>query len=177
MSDEERSGRRSSESPEGAGGPAFQDRMRANYCWGCGPLNREGLQIKSRWDGPEAVCTWTPDRAHAAGPRDVLNGGVIATVLDCHSVCTAVADAYRREGRAIGSDPEIWYVTAYLQVNYLRPTPLDGPVTVTARIKERSGRRRTVVSELRPDGEVTARAQVAAVQVDPSWGTAAKSSE
>ncbi len=85
----------------------FQDRMENNYCWGCGRLNDKGLQIKSRWDGEEGVCTWRPQEFHAAGPRDVLSGGIIASIIDCHSVCTAVADAYRFEGRHIGSDPEI----------------------------------------------------------------------
>lgn len=151
------------------GDVAFQDRIKDNYCWGCGPLNREGFQIRSRWEGREAVCTWRPDSAHAAGPRNVLNGGVIATILDCHSVCTAIADAYRWEEREIGTEPEILYVTAFLQVNYLRPTPLDRPVELTARIKERGERRRTVVSVLRSNGEETARAQVVAVRVTRAW--------
>lgn len=148
---------------------AFQDRMRDNYCWGCGPLNSDGLRIQSRWEGEESVCMWKPDPSHAAGPREILNGGVIATILDCHSVCTAIADAYRREGRAIGSEPEILYVTAFLQVNYLQPTPLDMPVKLTARIKERRERRSTVVSELHSNGQETARAQVVAVRVPRSW--------
>ena len=110
---------------------AFQDRMHDNFCFGCGADNPDGLQLKSAWgaDDPEvAVAQWTPGPVHAAGPRHILNGGIIATLLDCHGICTAVADAYRREGRDVGSDPDLWYATASMQVDYLRPTPIDEPV-------------------------------------------------
>ena len=51
--------------------PAFQDQIGGNHCWGCGPLNAHGLQIKSYWsedDDGEAVCIWRPQSYHAAGP-------------------------------------------------------------------------------------------------------------
>ena len=120
--------------------PAFQDGLNDNHCWGCGTLNDAGLHIESRWEGEEAVCVWQPPEIYAAGPRHVLNGGIIATILDCHSICTAIADAYRGEGREMGTDPDIWYVTGSLKVTYLKPTPIDQPVTLQARVTETSGR-------------------------------------
>ena len=30
------------------------------HCFGCGRLNKEGMQIKSYWDGEECVCHYTP---------------------------------------------------------------------------------------------------------------------
>ena len=41
---------------------AFQDYYpdQTNYCYGCGRLNEYGLQIKSYWDGDEAVCDPAP---------------------------------------------------------------------------------------------------------------------
>ena len=107
---------------------AFQDRMHDNFCFGCGADNPDGLQLKSAWDAvdPEvAVATFRPQPMHAAGPRHILNGGIIGTILDCHGIGTALADAYRREERAIGSAPEIWYATASMTVDYLRPAPLE----------------------------------------------------
>lgn len=74
---------------------AFQDQIPDNNCYGCGPGNREGLRIKSFWDGEAAVCTYRPEHHHSAGPPQFLNGGIIATLIDCHSVCTAIANAYR----------------------------------------------------------------------------------
>ena len=88
---------------------AFQDQMHDNFCWGCGADNPDGLHLKSHWEGNVAVAQWRPHREHAAGPRHVLNGGIIATLLDCHGVCIAIADAYAREHREIASDPDLWY--------------------------------------------------------------------
>jgi len=38
---------------------AFQDKWpdEVSYCFGCGRNNEKGFQIKSYWDGDEAVCT------------------------------------------------------------------------------------------------------------------------
>src|SRR5689334_17131544 len=114
--------------------PAFQHLIPGNHCWGCGPHNEHGLHVESRWAGEETVCIWQPAPYHMAGPRHVLNGGIIATIIDCHSVRTAIANHYRLEGRALDSEPGIWCVTAALEVTYLRPTPIAGPVTLRARI-------------------------------------------
>jgi acyl-coenzyme A thioesterase PaaI-like protein len=83
---------------------SFQELMPGNHCWGCGSLNERGLGIQSRWQEPGqvAVCDWTPSPEHMAGPTSVVNGGIIATLVDCHSVCTAIANGYLSEGREIG---------------------------------------------------------------------------
>jgi len=150
---------------------AIQDALPDNHCWGCGPLNGGGLQIKSHWRGDEAVCTWQPYEEHSAGPPGILNGGIIATIIDCHSICTAIADAYQLEGREVGATPLIWCVTASLEVSYLKPTPISGPVTLRARVSERDGRRRMVHCSLLfgDDGQEYARAKVIAVRVEGSW--------
>jgi acyl-coenzyme A thioesterase PaaI-like protein len=148
---------------------AFQDRMVDNYCWGCGADNPAGLQLKSEWADDVAIASWTPDPAHAAGPRHLLNGGIIATLLDCHGVCTAVADACRREDREVGSDPEIWYATASIRIDYLRPTPLDATLSLVARVTEHKDRRTVVECLLEAAGKERARAQVEAVRVPSEW--------
>ena len=147
------------------GEPAFQNQFKRNHCWGCGILNDHGLRIKSRWEGDEAVCHWQPDDRYSAGPKDILNGGIIATLLDCHSLGAALADAYRREGREIGSEPRIRYVTASLKVEYLRPTPLSRPVTLRARVAERAERRTTVACSLYSGEDECARAEVVGARV------------
>jgi len=149
--------------------PSLQDRIPRNHCWGCGPSNAEGLQLKSYPDGDGAVSTWQPRPPFFAGPRHVLNGGVIASLIDCHSVCTAIADAYRSEGREIGSPPDIWCATASLSVSYLRPVPLDAPVTLRAKVTERNGRRATVDCSLESNGKECARGEIVAVRVPESW--------
>jgi len=150
---------------------AFQDLLHDNFCWGCGADNPDGLQLKSHWDddGTVAVAVWQPHAEHAAGPRHVLNGGIIATLLDCHGVCIAIADAYSREGRAIGSDPDLWYATASISVDYLRPTPLESPVSMRGWVVAVDDRATTVECELDADGKVRARAAVRAVRVPDVW--------
>ena len=149
---------------------AIQDQFQSNnYCWGCGRDNDRGLQLKSYWLGDEAVCTYQPEDHHAAGPKNVVNGGIIATLIDCHSACTAMAAAYQAEGREIGTEPLIWCATASLKVTYLRPTPLGGPVALRARV-ERMGERKIVVTcSVSANGEECARGEVVAVRVPPEW--------
>ncbi len=85
----------------------FQDGLHGNHCYGCGAWNEKGLRIKSYWDGDEAVCVFEPEPHHAAMPPDVMNGGTIASVIDCHGVCSAIADAYKTEGREVGEGEKI----------------------------------------------------------------------
>lgn len=148
---------------------SFQDKMLYNHCWGCGPANGQGLQIKSYWQGEEAVSTFHPLPQHMAGPEHILNGGIIATIIDCHCVCTAIADAYRRQGREIGTTPIIWYATASMQINYRRPTPIEGPVLLQARIKSFAERKSVVTCDLISQDEVKASAELVAVRVPDSW--------
>ena len=150
--------------------PAFQDEMLDNHCWGCGDANPHGLRIKSYWSGNEAVCIWHPKEYHLAGGKPVLNGGIIATLLDCHCICTAIAAAYRAEGRGIHTRPEISYATASLTVSYLRPTPLDRPVILRARIKEVKPEKTVLACTLFSEEEECARAEVVTVRVPPEWG-------
>lgn len=148
---------------------SFQSQMRDNFCWGCGADNHDGLRLESAWDGGDAVARWTPDAVHAAGPRHFLNGGIIATVLDCHGICTAVADAHRRAGRAIGSAPEIWFATTTMHIDYLRPTPLGPELTLHATVADVDDTRTVVDCTLEAGGKERARARVEAVQVPDEW--------
>ena len=144
--------------------PSFQSLIPDNFCFGCGPANPDGLHIESYWSGPdESVSTYHPKPHQAAGPKGVVNGGIIATLIDCHCVCTAIAWAYRAESREIGSQPLIWYATGSLNVKYLRPAPIDRPLRLRARIEE-AGAKRTVLScRLSSQGEACAQGEVIAV--------------
>jgi acyl-coenzyme A thioesterase PaaI-like protein len=149
---------------------AFQDYYAddVSVCYGCGRLNEHGLQIKSYWDGEEAVCTFRPRAYHTAIPGYVY-GGLIASLIDCHSTGTAAAAAYRAEGRAMDTEPPLRYVTASLHVDYLRPTPIDADLVIRARVEE-IGRRKVVVSsELAAGGDVCARGRAVLVQMPEKW--------
>ena len=156
---------------------AIQDQIPHNHCWGCGTLNPRGLHIKSFVEGDEAVCTFQPWPDHMAGPTTVVYGGIIAAVIDCHAVCTAIADAYRVAGQAIGTEPHRWCVTASLQIDYLAPTPIDQPMVLRARVREARGRKRVVDCSVRSGGREGVRAQVIAVEVPGDWSRAQKPRE
>ena len=148
--------------------------MRYNHCFGCGEDNPEGLGIRSRWDPTESsvsVCEFIPAAHHSAYPPDVVNGGVIALVIDCHAICTAIADAYRRAGRKIGDDGEtILYATGSLTVSYKAPARLHGKLVARARIVEVSDRRTELeVTVTDSSGQITAEGTVTAVRVPGAW--------
>ena len=133
-------------------------------CYGCGRLNEQGHQIKSYWDRDETVCTFTPQPYHTAVPGYVY-GGLIASLIDCHSTGSAAAAAYRAQGRALDSEPPLRFVTASLHVDYVRPTPIAGPLELRSRIVEIKGRKVVVSTTLSARGEVCARGEVVAVQI------------
>ena len=149
---------------------AFQDYYtdEVSCCYGCGRLNEDGLQIKSYWDGDEAVCTYTPRSYHTAIPGFVY-GGLIASLIDCHSTGTAAAAAYRAENRDMDSEPRFRYVTASLKVDYLRPTPIDRDLIVRAKVEEISSRKVVVHSTLHVGDDITARGEVTVVQMPEDW--------
>jgi len=61
--------------------------------------------------------------------------------------------------------PPIRFLTASLHVDYLLPTPLDGPIEIRGRVKIIKGRKVVVESRLIAGGQVCATGEVVAVQV------------
>lgn len=149
---------------------AFQDYYpdQWSHCYGCGRLNEKGLQIKSYWRGEEAVCEFSPEQYHIAIPGYVY-GGLIASLIDCHSTGTAAAGAYRKEGRPMDSEPPLRFVTASLKVDYLKLTPLNQPLTLRSKIKHIKGRKVVVITALYAKDELCARGEVVAVQIGEDW--------
>ena len=150
---------------------AFQDYYPENvsHCYGCGSLNIHGHQIKTFWDGDETVTRFTPKPWHTAVPGYTY-GGLIASLIDCHSTDTAAAAMYRSEGREMDSLPAFRFVTGSLQVSYLKPTPIDGELVIRGTIKEIKGRKVTVETTVLAHGIVTARGSVVAVQMPEDFG-------
>jgi acyl-coenzyme A thioesterase PaaI-like protein len=145
---------------------AFQDQGSVSHCHGCGADNEHGLRIKSCWDGDEAVCTWRAEPHHCGGSKEIVNGGIIATLIDCHSLNLAIAEAYKREGRPIGSESKIHYVTASLAVQYLRPAPIDQPLELRAKIGKVEGRKTWLSCTLSAAGRICATGEVLGVRVE-----------
>ncbi|MEL6821030.1 MAG: PaaI family thioesterase [Calditrichota bacterium] len=148
----------------------FQDQMSGNHCFGCGTDNENGLQIKSYWSSEkESTCIFHPKPHHAAGPQQYMNGGISATVIDCHTVCTATARHYRDEGREIGSGDLIWCVTASLELQYKKPVLIDKPVKLIARLEKEEGKKTYLSCELYSDDTLCITATVLAIRVSDKW--------
>ena len=142
----------------------LQNYMEGNVCFGCGTKNEDGLHVKSFWDGEESVCIWKPEKKYA-GWSNLLNGGIISTLIDCHCMGTAAAYSYNMEGRALGSYPEYRYATGTLFVKYLKPTPLDSVIELRASIKEVKERKIVLICFLFGDTIKTVEAEVVAIRV------------
>src|SRR5204863_9501457 len=89
-------------------------------CFGCGPANAKGLRIKSFAEGEECIAEYRVQKHHEAFPG-VVNGGIIGTLLDCHSNWTATWALLRRSGAKVPPCT----VTADFHLVLKRPTPSD----------------------------------------------------
>lgn len=145
----------------------IQDVWPLNTCYGCGPANPHGLQIKSRWsdDGLFFIAGYSPDSKYNSGMPDVMYGGAVASVIDCHSIWTAIAFAHKAANREVGSDPAIVYVTGTLTVQYLKPTPLSGTLFLKSWVEGEIGKKVHVLCELGQGDTVTARGDVIAIRL------------
>src|SRR5438093_291212 len=131
---------------------ALQDQYAPhNECFGCGPANAKGLRIKSRVEGDEVVAEFVPEPHHLAFPG-VLNGGIIGALLDCHSNWTAAWHLMKKSG---ASSPPCT-VTADYAITLKRPTPMDGPVKLRARVVDSKDDRATIEATLEAGGKITA---------------------
>ncbi|MES2504689.1 MAG: PaaI family thioesterase [Myxococcota bacterium] len=122
-----------------------------SICFGCGPANKQGLQIKSE-PGPDEVIAEFHPKPHHAAFENMLSGGICGTLLDCHSNWTAAHHLMERNHL----DAPPCTVTAEYAVKLLAPTPMTGPLTIRAHVVEASDRKAVVEASLESNGQVTA---------------------
>ena len=140
----------------------------ASRCFGCGPANAEGLRIESHegaeklGEPGELVADWQPLPHHAAF-ENVLNGGIIGALLDCHANWTAAMHLMRE--RDLPGPPGC--VTADYAIRLRRPTPVDRPVHLRAWPISAEGDRVVVDAELSSGGIITATCRGTFVAVGP----------
>ena len=131
---------------------SLQDRYAPNNrCFGCGPANEQGLRIKSFVSGDEIVGQWRPQPHHQAFDG-ILNGGICGALLDCHSNWTAAYHLMKKSGM----EAPPCTVTADFHVTLRRPTPMDVPLQLRARVVESLEDRAVVEAAIEADGRVTA---------------------
>src|SRR5580698_4202309 len=125
-----------------------------SICFGCGPANPKGLKIQSiapaeggAGDAP-VVADWKPEAHHEAFPG-MLNGGIIGSLLDCHSNWTAAWHLMKKVGE---SQPPCT-VTAEYAIKLLRPTPTSGLIHLEARVVDSTADRATIEATLTVGGK------------------------
>jgi len=131
---------------------AVQDRYAPNsICFGCGPANKEGLQIKSYRTNDGLEMEFECEEKHQAFPG-VINGGIIGALLDCHGNWTAAMAIMDRNGL----DAPQCTVTARYEVKLKRPTPLGPTLKLQSRVLALQDDRAEVIIELKADEKTCA---------------------
>lgn len=123
-----------------------------NACFGCGPANIKGLKVRSfvQSDDSGLIAHWKPEICYEAFPG-VLSGGIIGTLLDCHSNWTA---AWYLMDSTESSPP--CTVTAEYTVKLLRPTPTVGTIELLSHVVNATKNRATIAATLSAEGQVCA---------------------
>jgi acyl-coenzyme A thioesterase PaaI-like protein len=133
---------------------------RASHCFGCGPLNPQGLHLQFVIDAedPAAITATTTVELTRMyeGPPGFVHGGIIATLMD---------ESMSKLNRPL----QVIAMTRHMEVDYLRPAPLHTPLTIRSHHLRREGRKLFHAAELSgPDGRVLARAKGFFIVIDPA---------
>jgi acyl-coenzyme A thioesterase PaaI-like protein len=118
-------------------------------CFGCGHANPDGFHLRSYRRGELTVAEFTSRPEHDNG-FGFLNGGIITTVLDCHTAAVVMWEAAHRGWEAEAGAP-VPFITAGLELRFLRPTPLAEAVQLTAHAESISEKEVVVRAELSAD--------------------------
>lgn len=142
----------------------LQDRYIPEYrCFGCGPANTEGLQVKTVWVDGEVVGEWMP-KAHHESIRGILSSGIIASLLDCSCSWACVMEVMQQDH----SETPPAMLTKEFTVRLLKPAYLTQMCSIRSRVVSRTGRRVEASAELLQNGEVCATCSLVSVIIDQS---------
>ena len=122
-----------------------------SICFGCGPSNKEGLQIKSYRIEDGLEMEFKCEEKHQAFPG-VVNGGVIGSLIDCHGNWTAAIAIMDKNGY----DKPQCTVTAQYEVKLQRPTPFGPKLKLKSRVLGLQEDRAEIIIELKVDGKTCA---------------------
>ncbi|WP_314825153.1 PaaI family thioesterase [Porphyromonas endodontalis] len=137
-----------------------------SHCWGCGQAHPSGLHLRSYMapDGASATCTTMPPDIYTGGVPSNLYGGFIAMLFDCHGTASAAGFYLAAHHIPLNHETLERFVTAHLEVDYLRPTPMNCALKVVARPLEVTDRKAVLEMELWAGEVKTATAKMVAVR-------------
>ncbi|GLS25485.1 hypothetical protein GCM10007877_11990 [Marinibactrum halimedae] len=93
----------------------------------------------------------------------------MATIIDCHAICTAMAYGYNLADQVIGSAPHIWYATGKLSLTYLKPVPIEKELALYAAITGHNEKHVYLNCTLNIGDKTYVEAEVDAVRVPSEW--------
>jgi uncharacterized protein (TIGR00369 family) len=137
-------------------GHQVQQKIYGNHCFGCGPENQYGLQLKFKLneETQRFVCKFKLS-SRFEGPPSHAHGGIIATILD---------EAMGKVSKL----RDIVAVTGQMAITYLRPVPLNQPLITEGWEVSVRGREHNRVAEIRNlKGEVLAQSTGVFIEIDP----------
>ncbi len=146
---------------------AIQDDYHDDYswCYGCGRLNKEGLHLRTGWNGEKTITIYHPRKEHKAIPGFIY-GGLIASVVDCHGTGSAALAVHRKNGHEPGEGAETpRFVTGSLHVNYLKPTPSGVPLKAIGTIEEIHPKKFRIITEVYAGDNLVVTGEVIAVNM------------
>lgn len=115
------------------------ERLREQYCFGCGRHNPIGLHLEFERDAAGGVATTYVPRPEDQGFPAMMHGGLATLLLD------------EAMGWAMYAD-RVFAVTAKMETRFRRPVPVDEPLVVRSRVERQRGRRIELSGELRTAG-------------------------
>lgn len=124
-----------------------------NGCLVCGRDNPVGLQTRPVVDGKANRATLKVlIPKNFQGWRGIVHGGILATLLDEVSVYACMAENTQ-------------FVTAGINIRYLKPVPVNTEVLVVGEVQEVRKRRRIVKARLEIAGIVHAEAETTVIEL------------
>lgn len=138
----------------GYNGPILAREAGPEHPWRIFAYNPQALPLSISFDGACASATTTPNALYE-GPPGAVHGGYLAHLLDCMLGTLVQA----QDKRAL---------TSTLELRYLRPTPMDVPVDLRARIVETTGRRTVAEGRVEHAGLHTVAARGVFVEAGPA---------
>ncbi|MBS3098311.1 PaaI family thioesterase [Candidatus Woesearchaeota archaeon] len=124
-----------------------------NYCFVCGKKNKIGLKLEFETKGRKTKTVFTPKKEHQ-GYKDVVHGGILATVLD---------EAMTRLGYELGLNT----VTARIEVDLKKPAYINEKLFLEGEIIEEKERKVLAKSVAKnADGEIVAEAKGVLVKLE-----------
>ena len=87
-------------------------------------------------------------------------------IFDCHGTASAAWLSHKKKGLELTKDTVIErFITARLEIDYKKPTPMGKEIKVTSHLEELSEKKAIVSMELESDGAIRAAARIIAVKV------------